>query len=160
MHDLKKLFTIACFPVQGWSNFGLITKVNFCCLTCPLPVQFQPTLVIHNYCHSQISFPATRSTPLSVNRYGTGPKGMIRNRIDYTKSEPWCWLSQRYIQATNIYEMLMVVAFILYWMSMFRDHPKPKTIICFVESPSFVWENICHTEHQNYAQNLIIILNL
>ena len=66
--------------VKLWTNYN--TQLLLSDLT---TAQFQPALVIHNYCHSQISFPATRSTPLSVNRYGTGPKGMIRNRIDYRK---------------------------------------------------------------------------
>ena len=54
--------------VQGWPNFGLITKLTFLLSGC--------VLVIHNYCQSQISFPAGRgrSTPLSVNRYSPRPK--------------------------------------------------------------------------------------
>ena len=68
--------------VKVWTNYN-----NFCCLTCQGPIS-PTTLVIHNYCQSQISFPAnrSRSTHLTVNDTGHAPpRGMIRTPIDYTK---------------------------------------------------------------------------
>ena len=61
----------------------------------------------------------------------------------------------------QMYEMLMLEAFILYWMSMFRDQPKPNNqeSLAFERAPVLYKENICHP-HNIETLKLRFILNL
>ena len=117
----------AWFLVQGWSNFQVIVN-EFCCpteLLVPIWGQWKQQLVIHNYCQSQISFPAAPGVHFCPSNNTEGIPEAWSPTLLTIQSERWFWSSRRYIQTTNIYEWKSVAAFIFYWMSVFRDHPKP-----------------------------------